>query len=413
MTRIAVVGTGVAGLTAAWLLARRHTVTVFEQDHRPGGHTHTHDLLLDGRSVRVDTGFIVYNDRNYPNFTRLLAALGVAGRPSSMSFSVTNAASGLEYNGHDLASLFVQRRNLVNLRFLGMLADILRFNRQAPRLLALAGAGPSLAEFLADARFGRAFAEDYLVPMASAIWSVPQARVDSFPAKRVIEFFANHGLLSLSDRPQWYVVDGGSRTYVERILQDLPDVRIGCGVRRVTREHGGVRLVTDAGEERFDALVLATHSDQALALLDDPTRAEREVLGAIGFQDNSVLLHSDPSVMPRHAEAWACWNYHLPTAGSVDVTVSYWMNRLQHIDTPTPLLVTLNQDDRIDPALIHARLHYAHPVFDAPAVAAQQRRRELNGVRNTWYCGAWWRYGFHEDGCWSALEVARDFGETL
>ncbi len=413
MTRIAVVGTGISGLTAAWLLSRRHAVTVFEQDARPGGHTHTHDLVLDGRDVRVDTGFIVYNDRNYPNFTRLLDATGVTGRPTDMSFSVANGATGLEYNGQDLASLFVQRRNLVSPRFLRMLADILRFNRQAPRLLSLAGPGPSLADYLVTGGFGRAFADDYLLPMAAAIWSVPTARLDSFPAKRVIEFFANHGLLSINDRPQWYVVAGGSRTYVDRILTQLTDVRLDSAVRRIHREDGGVRLLIDAGEEHFDAVVLATHSDQALALLADPSVAEQEILGAIGFQDNTVVLHSDPSVMPKHKGAWAAWNYHLDGGGSEQVTVSYWMNRLQHIDTPTPLLVTLNQDDRIDPAKVHARLNYAHPVFDTPAVAAQARRGEINGQRQTWYCGAWWRYGFHEDGCASAVDVARDFGVTL
>ncbi|MCC5874085.1 MAG: FAD-dependent oxidoreductase [Gammaproteobacteria bacterium] len=418
MTRIAVVGTGISGLTAAWLLSRRHAVTVFEQDARPGGHTHTHELTLDGRDVRVDTGFIVYNDRNYPHFTRLLQALDVRGRPTVMSFSVANRGSGLEYNGHDLASLFVQRRNLINPRFLRMLVDILRFNRQAPRLLTLAGPGPSLADYLTTAGFGRGFAEDYLLPMAAAIWSVPTARLDSFPAKRVIEFFANHGLLSINDRPQWYVVEGGSRTYVDRILNQLTDVRLDCPVRRVQREDGGVRLTTAAGEERFDAVVLATHSDQALALLADPSEAEREILGAIGFQANTVVLHSDARVMPSLKGAWAAWNYyldggHLEGGGSGQVTVSYWMNQLQHIDTATPLLVTLNQDDRIDPAKVHARLNYTHPVFDTPAVVAQARRGEINGQRQTWYCGAWWRYGFHEDGCASAVDVARDFGVSL
>lgn len=410
MARIAVVGTGIAGLTAAWLLCRRHQVTVFEQDRRPGGHTHTHDLHLDGRDLRVDTGFIVYNDRNYPHFTRLLQQLGVRGRATDMSFSVTNAVSGLEYNGHDLASLFVQRRNLLSPRFLGMLLDILRFNRQAPRLLELAGPGPGLGRYLREGRYGTAFAEDYLLPMAAAIWSVPTASLHDFPAKRVIEFFRNHGLLSLTDRPQWYVVEGGSRSYVDRIIADLPDLRLDCGVQRLRRLADGVEIESAAGREHYDAVVMATHSDQALALLADPSPAEREVLGAIRFQPNSVLLHSDARVMPSRPGAWAAWNYQLGSAGAEQVTVTYWMNRLQHIDCEQPLLVTLNQDARIDPASIHARLHYEHPVFDTAAVAAQQRRAEISGQRHTWYCGAWWRYGFHEDGCLSAVQVAQDFG---
>ena len=395
---IAVVGSGIAGLTAAWLLARRHRVTLFEQAARQGGHTHR--LELDCWSICV-------------GLTRLLDRLGIRGRATGMSFSVRNAASGLEYNGDSLSGLFAQRRNLCSPRFLGMLKDILRFNRHAPRLLALAGSGPSLADYLADGGYGKAFAGDYLGPMAAAIWSVPTLALDEFPAKRVIEFFANHGLLSLFDRPQWYVVEGGSSSYVDRILADLPDVRLGCPVRRIERDADGVTVATDADRLRFDALVLATHSDEALGLLADPSPAEREILGAIRFQDNAVVLHSDPRVMPINRRAWAAWNYYLPTGGTDQVTVSYWMNALQHIDVPTPLLVTLNQDERIAPEQVHARMRYSHPVFDGPAVAAQTRRSEISGQRHTWYCGAWWRYGFHEDGCASAVDVAQDFGIEL
>ena len=410
--RIAVVGSGISGLTAARLLARAHEVVLLEAQDRPGGHTHTHGVEVDGRTVSVDTGFIVYNDRNYPNFTRLLDELGIPGRPTSMSFSVHDEASGLEYNGGTLAGLLSRRRNALSPRFWSLVRDVLRFNREAPGVLALTGTGPALGDWLEAERYGPPFVERYLVPMAAAIWSVPTARMADFPAKRLVEFFRNHGLLSLTDRPQWYVVEGGSRSYVDRILPELGDaVRLGTPVRAVRRPAGGGALVaTDAGTERFDAVVLACHSDEALALLTDPSPQEREVLGAIGYQRNDVVLHTDPRVLPPRRRSWAAWNYRLPRAGADGATVSYWMNRLQHIDVATPLLVTLNQDARIDPDRVLARMEYAHPVFDAPAVEAQARRGELSGVRDTWYCGAYWRYGFHEDGCLSAVEVAAGLG---
>ncbi len=398
--RVAVIGTGISGLTAAWLLRHRHSVTLYEAEHRAGGHTHTHRLTVDGQPVTVDTGFIVYNDRNYPTFTRLLHELGVPGRPTDMSFSVRHDASGMEYNGGSARGLLARPRNLLDPHFWSMLADILRFNRQAPRLLRLHGPGPTLREYLAEARFGAAFAQRYLLPMSAAIWSVPASQVDRTPAKRIIEFFRHHGLLSLDDRPQWYVVDGGSDRYVNALLAQLPTrPQLGAPVLGVRRTPDGVMIRTAAGSEGFDAVILAC-----------PSAAERAILGAIRYQDNDVVLHTDASVMPRAPAAWASWNYRLAAHSADTATVTYWMNRLQHIETATPLLVTLNQSEDIDPAQVLQRMRYSHPIFDAPAVAAQARRAQISGVRNTWYCGAWWRYGFHEDGCGSAVEVANAMG---
>lgn len=413
MKHIAVIGTGVAGLTAAWLLSRRHRVTVFEEAPRAGGHAHTHRLTVDDRQVDVDTGFIVFNDRNYPTFNRLLERLELPGRATDMSFSVSDAASGLEYNGSSLDGLFAQRRNLARPRFWAMLGEILRFNRLAPRLLQLAGPGPTLDGFLAEAGFGRDFSDHYLRPMTGAIWSVPNGELGTFPAKRIIEFLANHGLLSLRDRPQWFVIPGGSARYVERLVADLDDLRLGCAVRAVHRRSGGVTVTTDHGTSDFDEVVLAVHSDQALTLLADASCAEREVLGAIRFQTNDVLLHSDSVVMPAARRAWASWNYHVPADGGDQVTVSYWMNHLQHLETDTQLFVSLNQDARIAPQRVLARMRYSHPIFDPPAVAAQAQRDRINGQHHTWFCGAWWRYGFHEDGCLSGAEVAAAWDVAL
>ena len=432
--RIAIIGSGIAGLTAAWRLRDSHDVTVFEAEHRAGGHTHTHHLTIDGREIAVDTGFIVFNDRNYPNLERLFGDLGIRGTPSGMSFSVSCERSGMEYNGGSLAGLFARRRNLVTPDFWRMIRDILRFNREAPALLAGDSPGPSLGDYLASARFGHPFIDRYLLPMGAAIWSVPTAQMMDFPARRLIEFFANHGLLDLRDRPQWFVVPGGSDRYVQIIAERLgSSLQLACPVTRVRRlatgveidvgrrgrasrggqgAHGDAAMIgeaADAETHRFDAVVFACHSDEALAMLADPSQAERDVLGAVGFQRNDVVLHTDASIMPRARSAWAAWNYRLPVdQGASGTTVTYWMNLLQHIATPTNLFVTLNQTEAIDPNKVLARMVYSHPVFDGAAVAAQGRRHEISGQRGTWYCGAWWRYGFHEDGCLSAEDVVRE-----
>jgi hypothetical protein len=432
--RIAIIGSGIAGLTAAWRLRDSHDVTVFEAAHRAGGHTHTHHLSIDGQSVAVDTGFIVFNDRNYPNLERLFGDLGIRGTPSGMSFSVSCERTGIEYNGGSLAGLLARRRNLVTPDFWRMIRDIVRFNRDARALLSGEGLGPSLGEYLASSRYGRAFTERYLLPMGAAIWSVPTAQMMEFPARRLIEFFANHGLLDLRDRPQWFVVPGGSDRYVQVIADRLgASLRLARPVTRVRRLEAGVEIevgrrnqdaagnhavhdhaalineASDTETHRFDTVVFACHSDEALAVLADPTQAEREVLGAVGFQRNDVILHTDAAVMPRARAAWAAWNYRLPLVqGASGTTVTYWMNLLQHIATPTNLFVTLNQAEIIDPDKVLARTVYSHPVFDTAAVTAQGRRHEISGQRNTWYCGAWWRYGFHEDGCLSAEDVVRE-----
>ena len=407
---IAIIGTGIAGLTVAHGLHRRHRVTMYEAADWIGGHTHTLDVTVQGRDYAVDTGFIVFNDRTYPNFVRLLDELGVASQPTTMSFSVRCPRTGLEYNGNNLNTLFAQRRNLLRPAFYAMLRDILRFNREAPRLLEHSET-PTLGEYLRAHGYGSGFVEHYLVPMAAAIWSAEPARMLEMPAPNFIRFFRNHGLLSLNDRPQWRVIQGGSREYVKRLTAPFRDrIRLACPVRRVRRLPNRVELVTAAGTESYDQVVFATHSDQALGLLADPGRAERAVLGAIPYQDNSVVLHTDTGLLPRRRLAWAAWNYHLAGPPRQGATVTYNMNLLQGLDAPETFCVTLNHDHAIDPGRILARMHYQHPLFTPAAVAAQARHGEINGVNRTWYCGAYWGNGFHEDGVVSALRVVEGLG---
>jgi predicted NAD/FAD-binding protein len=409
--RIAVIGSGISGLASAWLLARQHDVTLFEANDYLGGHTHTHAIELEGKSFAVDTGFIVFNPPHYPLLHKFFDELGVATQPTTMSFAVKNERSGLEYNATDLGGLFCQRRNLVSPRFLRMLRDIFRFYREASALLDGSGAGPELGEYLAVQRYSDAFRDDHLVPMASALWSSPSAQILQFPAKYLVQFMANHQMLQARDRPQWRVVQGGSQSYI-RAMRGNWGVRerAACAVTRVVRDADGVEIESAAGRERYDHAVLACHSDQALALLADAGERERAILGAMRFQENDTVLHTDATLLPRRRRAWAAWNALIPREASADCTVSYCMNLLQTLDAPQPLVVTLNRSAQIAPEKILRRMRYHHPVYTPASVAAQARKAEIQGVRRTWFAGAYWGWGFHEDGMRSAVDVANALG---
>ena len=414
--KIAIIGSGIAGLTSAYLLNRSHQITLFEAGDWVGGHTHTVDIEVDGRPYAIDTGFIVFNDWTYPNFIRLLGQLGVGYKATEMSFSVTDPHSGVEYNGHSLNSLFAQRRNLLSPKFLGMLRDILRFNREALDDLQQQriDAATSLGDYLEQRGYGERFIQHYIVPMGAAIWSMSLADMLGFPLQFFVRFFNNHGLLSVSERPQWCVVEGGSRSYVAPLCSSFKQhIRLNCPVLRVERDEQGVTLHTRAGRQRFDKVVFACHSDQALALLADPSPAEQEILGALPYADNDVVLHSDTRLLPKRRLAWASWNYRLGGPVHQPAAVTYNMNILQGIHSDTTFCVSLNQTALIDPSKILARYCYAHPQYSLAGVAAQARWEELLGARHSYFCGAYWANGFHEDGVVSALRVARAFGEEL
>ena len=409
--RIAVVGSGIAGSVAAYHLCREHEVTVFESDSHVGGHTHTHDIDWEGRRYAVDSGFIVFNRRTYPCFTRLLDELGVAARPTEMSFSVKCERTGLEYNGSSLNTLFAQRRNLLKPSFYRMLRDILRFNREAPSLLDGDDGGSSLEDFLRRGGYGREFVDHYLVPMGAAIWSTEPTLMRRFPAGFFVRFFSNHGLLSVNDRPQWFVIEGGSREYMRRLTAPFADrIRTRAPVERIIRLPDRVSVKVRGHEAQFfDQVFVATHSDQALRLLADPSPRERAVLGAIPYQSNEAVLHTDSHVLPARRAAWAAWNYHLLSRPHPRVPVTYNMNLLQGLDAPVQFCVTLNNSDALDPGAVLKRISYQHPLFTPEAVRAQQHQAELNGARRTYFCGAYWRYGFHEDGVVSALAALEHF----
>jgi uncharacterized protein len=409
--RIAVIGSGISGLASAWLLATEHEVTLYEASDYLGGHTHTHDVEVAGRSYRVDSGFIVFNEPHYPLLYKMFEQLGVQTQATTMSFALSNERSGLEYNATSLDGLFAQRSNLLSPRFLRMLSDIFRFYRQAPALLELSGPGPTLGDYLDEHRYSAAFRDDHLVPMASALWSSPATQILGFPAKYLVRFMANHQMLQASNRPQWRVVRGGSQTYVRAMRQGWKvRERANCAVTRVLREADVVQITSQSGNERYDQVVLACHSDQALALLGDASDRERDILGAIAFQENDTVLHTDARLLPKRRKVWAAWNALVPADESQQCTVSYCMNLLQSLDAPDPIVVTLNRSAQIAPEKILKRMRYHHPVYSQASVAAQSRKKEIQGTNRTWFCGAYWGWGFHEDGMHSAVEVANGLG---
>ena len=416
--QIAVIGAGISGLVAAHRLGGKHDVTLFEANAYPGGHTNTLDVELDGRRYAVDTGFIVFNDRTYPNFIALLNELGIGSRPTEMGFSVRCDRTGLEYNGSSLNGLLARRSNLVRPSFWRMAADIVRFNRNAPRDMSAGGMSANdsvtVGEYLRRGGYSSEFAEHYLLPMGAAIWSCPVGTFAEFPIRFIVDFYRHHGLLSLTDRPQWRVVEGGSRAYVAEILRRFPGrVRLSTPIVQVRRSEDFVEITPRGSEpERFDHVVFACHADQALRMLADPSQAEREVLNAFPYEPNVALLHTDPSLLPCRRRAWASWNYLLSSDCAARPVVTYCMNILQHIRSREVVNVTLNGEHLVDPARVLARIVYEHPVFTTARAVAQRRHRELLNVRRTSYCGAYWRNGFHEDGVVSSLAVCRALDGT-
>jgi uncharacterized protein len=413
--RIAIVGAGISGLTVAHLLHREHDIAVFEAGSYAGGHTNTVRVDTPNETHHVDTGFIVFNDRNYPNFERLLARLRVASQPSTMSFGVSDGAGDFEYNGASPNGLFAKRAHLLTPWFHRMLADLPRFNRAARELLSDTADGVSLGHWLEAHSFSQAFVERVIVPQASAVWSADPRQMWSFPARFLAEFFDNHGMLGLRGRPRWRTVQGGSARYVHALVAPWRErLRLNAAVQSIERRDGHVLVKPRGGEaERFDEVVVATHSDQALAMLADAGEREHEILGALPYQGNEAVLHTDATLLPRRRRAWASWNYHLLDAPRACATVTYHMNRLQSLRAERELCVTLNRSDAIDPAKVIRKISYAHPVFTAAGIRAQKRHGEISGLRGVHFCGAYWGWGFHEDGVASALAVAERFGARL
>ncbi|MDM0011285.1 FAD-dependent oxidoreductase [Variovorax sp. J22P168] len=411
---IAVIGSGISGLSAAWLLSRRHRVTLFEADSRPGGHSHTVDVATPCGTVAVDTGFIVFNEAAYPNLTALLDHLGVPTRDAEMSFAVSLDQGALEYSGSGLSGLFAQRGNLLRPRFWSMLRDLVRFYREAPGEAGRFGLLP-LDDYLDRRGYGRAFRDDHLYPMAAAIWSTPAARIGDYPTEAFVRFCENHQLLTLGRRDAWRTVEGGSRSYVQRLCALLGDrLRLGSAAIEVRRTGQGVQVRSHGrpDAERFDQVVIATHADQALRLLPDARADETKLLGAFRYSRNRAVLHSDPALMPRRRAVWSSWNYLAERGRAEALSVSYWMNRLQGIDAATPLFLTLNPIHEPAPAH-HIRTEtYEHPLFDADAMRAQAGLWSLQGRDRTWFCGAYFGSGFHEDGLQAGLAVAEALGQV-
>ncbi|TMO68235.1 NAD(P)/FAD-dependent oxidoreductase [Pseudoalteromonas aurantia] len=414
MNSIAIIGSGISGMTAAYLLNKENKVTIFEKNDYIGGHTATVDVELEGKEYAVDTGFIVFNDRTYPKFEKLLSEIGVSRQPTQMSFSVQNTQTKFEYNGHTLASLFAQRRNIVRPKFWRLLYDIVRFNRVCKALFAKKQYGDlsTLGELLSHHGFNDFFKTHYILPMGAAIWSTSIKEMEDFEIEFFVKFFFNHGLLDITNRPQWYVIPGGSRSYIEPLVGAFKDnIQLNADIKTVRRNDNGVVIImADETEHVFDKVVFACHSDQALALLENPSADERKVLGSIPYTENSVILHTDQAMLPKRHAAWASWNYYLDGAIDNAAVVTYQMNILQGIESKIPFCVTLNYDKGIDESMVLRKFKYHHPVFNQISIEAQKKKPLIDGKQHSYFCGAYWFNGFHEDGVKSAVDVAKQFG---
>jgi predicted NAD/FAD-binding protein len=413
--KIAIIGTGISGLTSAYLLSKEHIVHVYEAQEYIGGHVNTLPVHLNGISYEIDTGFIVFNDRTYPNFNKLLNKINVLSQPTSMSFSVKCETTGLEYNGTSLNGLFAQRLNLLKPSFLLMVKDILRFNRDAKEFLTDSVEEITFGEFLNRGGYSNALKNNYALPMASAIWSAKSKVIENANFRFFAQFFENHGMLNISDRPQWRVIKGGSKQYTLKLIEPITNkIRINSPVDKIIRKNKGIEVVYNKQQkELYDRVIIATHSDQALKMIENPSNAEIEILSSIPYQTNVAHLHWDCSVLPKQKNAWASWNYFKPNKMKDETTVTYYMNMLQSLDMPKNICVSLNMEEHINPKKIYKKIIYQHPVFTSEAILAQKKHKEIDGIDKIHFCGAYWGSGFHEDGVNSALSVCKVFGRSL
>ena len=414
--KIAIIGSGISGLTAAYLLNRKHDVTIFEANDYIGGHTHTHKVNIDGKKYSVDTGFIVYNERTYPNFIKLLDLLNVERQLSTMGFSVKSISKDYEYAGESLNSLFAKRSNIFRFGFLRMLYEMYHFGKKADSSGIGLDASVTLGDYLKKEKYSGEFINYFIIPMGAAIWSTPANKVLNMPAYFFIKFFYNHGMLETINRPNWWVIKNGSSEYIKKIIRGFENkINLSTPVKTVARKNEGIEIQLAKKEEtlKFDSVIFATHSDQALEMLENPTDTEKDILSSIPYQKNEVLLHTDSSVLPRRKLSWASWNYQLDSDPALPVVLTYNMNILQSINCKETLCVTLNDHNSVDETKILKKIIYHHPLFNVKSIEAQKRKSEISGVNNTHYCGAYWRNGFHEDGVVSALDVCKDFGEKI
>lgn len=411
--KIAIIGSGISGLVVANELHQQHEIDLYEANGYPGGHTNTIDVEIAGKNLSIDTGFIVFNNWTYPNFIRLIESIGVEYQKSQMSFSVSSEQDNLEYSGSSFGTLFAQKRNWLRPQHYLMLKDILRFNRQSPKVLEATNLRETLGEYLQRNKYSRYFIDNYIVPMGSAIWSTKPSEMFDFPARTFIGFFKNHGLLSINKRPTWYVIKGGSRQYVEKLIEPFSNrIHLNTPIKKIYRRSGVVEITTESGETHlYDKVFIACHSNQALAMLEDPTTNEQKVLGSIRYQHNEAVLHTDINLLPKRRSVWAAWNHQVNRKGG-PVVLTYNMNILQNLQSDSTFCVTLNNTEAISPEKILKRIDYEHPLFNQAAITAQNKWSTISGVNNTYYCGAYWGYGFHEDGVKSALRATKLFKKS-